>query len=127
MGDTARQLELVVKPLDEFLIFGDLRSEDLEGDGLVDLQVEDFVNPAHPSFSQVFQHLIASCESRPDGELTERNSHSPGRGGNALGSGKERSSAAAAKGGDGRVFMLTPRTFHGVPFLCCFIDYQGDG
>ncbi len=63
MGDLAGELELVPEALDRPQVGGDLGLEELERDILLDLPVEDLVDPAHPALADLLDDLVAVGES----------------------------------------------------------------
>ena len=67
--DLPGQLELVRETLDRLSVRGDFGLDELEGDLLLDLGVEDFIDPAHPAFAQLFDDLVAAGEGRAGGEF----------------------------------------------------------
>ena len=72
VADPAGQTDLVAEPLDRLFIGGDLRLDELQGNFLFDLGIEDLVDPAHPAFAQLLDHLVAAGEGGARGEFADR-------------------------------------------------------
>ena len=72
VGDLPGQLELVVEPFDRLLVGGDLRPDELEGDFLIELLVENPVDLAHAAVAQFLDDLVAAGEGRARGQFFKR-------------------------------------------------------
>ena len=62
VGDLPGELELVVEALDRLPVRGDLGLDELERDLLVELLVDDLVDPAHAAVAQLLDDLVAAGE-----------------------------------------------------------------
>ena len=103
--------ELVPEALDRLGVGGDLGLEELEGDLLPDLGVEDLVDAAHAALAQLLDDLVAAGEGRPGRQLADGRAQGFGRGRRAA-FGAERGGAPAAETRAGRIVETATRTLH---------------
>jgi hypothetical protein len=71
VADLSGEFQFVRESLDRFLIQGDLRTQQLEGDLLIDVSVLDFVNLAHAAVAELLDDLVAASEGGTGGELAD--------------------------------------------------------
>ncbi len=85
VGDGSCELQLVAEPLDAGLIASDLGTDQLEGELLPHLGIEDLVDAAHAALTEILDHLVASGECRAGLQFTDgRGRKDVGRGGKRL-------------------------------------------
>src|SRR5512143_2189669 len=70
--DPAGQLQLVREALDGLTVQGDLGPQQFEGDLLLDVGVEDLVDPTHAAVAEFLDDLVAAGEGRSGGQLMGR-------------------------------------------------------
>ena len=71
VADLPGELELVREALDGLLVQGDLGPQELEGDLLLDIRVEDLIDPAHAAVAQLLDDLVAAGEGGACGQLMD--------------------------------------------------------
>jgi hypothetical protein len=124
VGDAAGQLELVPEAFDHLLVEADVRAEDLQGDGLADLLVDNFVDAAHAAAAEFIGYAVAPGEHGPGDDLAAGDAGGQRRGWRGSGecggcgwrgdrAGAEERGAVAAVPGIRDVLELAMRAFHG--------------
>ncbi len=69
VGDFSSEFQLVAESFKRAGIRRRFQVDELQGDLLVDLLIEDFVDIAHSAFSELLYHLVSSRESASRGQL----------------------------------------------------------
>jgi len=65
----AGQFEFIGEPLDALPVGSDFWLDQFEGDFFFDLGVKNFIDPPHPSFSELFDNLIAAGKGAAGGQF----------------------------------------------------------
>src|SRR5262245_27767148 len=69
MGNLAGEDELLLEALENVRSAALLGADRLQGDGTIELEVEGFVDAAHPAFAELLENLIAIPEAEEPREI----------------------------------------------------------